>query len=323
MLFTSPKLGLPYIAQAQAMKYVTHNEAVERLDVLTQMTVVSFGDTTPPSDPQEGECYGLGTGASGAWAGQDGTLAFYSNGGGWQFLTPQAGWRAWSLSDAHMRVYSASQWLPLDPSFDNVAGLGVNTASDATNRLAVASDASLFTHDGAGHQIKINKADEADTASMLFQSDYTGHAEIGLTGDNDLAFKVSNDGVNFATALKVRNTDGTVEIPSLRSGRIYVLKDTVVDIPTPGDGGMIAVSLINPTYPQTAHSGLFSFDTGTTLSLQALGDGGSMNSMGSTVLSGTTGTSGSSSLSVQPGLLQLENRFAANSYYAYTFLNTY
>lgn len=48
-------------------------------------------------------------------------------------------------------------------SVDTVAQLGVATGADSTNKLAVASEASLFSHAGAGHQMKVNKAADAET----------------------------------------------------------------------------------------------------------------------------------------------------------------
>lgn len=60
------------------------------------------------------------------------------------------------------------------PDFDYLSGLGVNTASDATNKLSVAADATLLTHNGAGHQLEINKAAGRDTASLLYQTNLHG-----------------------------------------------------------------------------------------------------------------------------------------------------
>jgi hypothetical protein len=84
----------------------------------------------------------------------------------------------------------------------------VATDADATNRLAVASDAALFTHAGAGHQIKVNKATAPDTASLLFQTGWSGRAELGTTGSDDLAIKVSADGTAWTTALSVAPATG-------------------------------------------------------------------------------------------------------------------
>ena len=51
---TSPNLALPYLLPAQAQKHVTHNEALQRLDAVTQLVVEAFGATTPPGSPGVG-----------------------------------------------------------------------------------------------------------------------------------------------------------------------------------------------------------------------------------------------------------------------------
>ncbi|EAQ07718.1 hypothetical protein [Yoonia vestfoldensis] len=37
----SPRLSLPFILPAQAQKHVTHNEAIELLDLIVQLALVS------------------------------------------------------------------------------------------------------------------------------------------------------------------------------------------------------------------------------------------------------------------------------------------
>lgn len=96
----------------------------------------------------------------------------------------------------------------------NPTTLGVNATADTTNRLAVGSAASLFNHAGTGgHQIKVNKALAADTASFLFQTGFSGRAEIGTTGDDDFHFKVSADGTTFFEAIKIIKGTGEVRLP--------------------------------------------------------------------------------------------------------------
>ena len=63
---TLPKLSLPFIAPSQAMKHATHNEALLRLDAITQLSVEALGATMPPAVPQGGVCYGLGVAAQDA-----------------------------------------------------------------------------------------------------------------------------------------------------------------------------------------------------------------------------------------------------------------
>lgn len=88
--------------------------------------------------------------------------------------------------------------------------LGIGTSADAQNPLAVAGPATLFSHAGAGHQVKINKATASDTASLLFQSGFVSHAEIGLAGDLGLSVKTSADGSSWSEVLKVDPATATL-----------------------------------------------------------------------------------------------------------------
>ena len=161
----SARLSLPYLLPAQAQNHVTHNEALAKLDLLVQLTVEAFGANTPPTIPTEGDVWALGSAANGDWAGQDaGTLAGW-DGVAWVFVVPQEGWLALGKPDGALLRWTGSAWARLaPPELDNLDGIGVNTFSDSVNRLAVASEATLLTHDGAGHQVKINKAASTDTA---------------------------------------------------------------------------------------------------------------------------------------------------------------
>ena len=98
-----------------------------------------------------------------------------------------------------------------DP-IQNLSRLGVNTTADATNRLAISSPATLFTNEGAGHQVKVNKANVGDTASFLFQTNWSGRAEMGLAGDDDFHFKVSPDGGAWFEALLIDRNNGRVTL---------------------------------------------------------------------------------------------------------------
>ena len=91
--------------------------------------------------------------------------------------------------------------------------LGVNATADTTNRLAVSSPASLFSHEGDDHRLKINKAATAATGSVLFQTDFSGRAEFGLAGDDDFRVKVSADGSEWSDAITVDSASGKVALP--------------------------------------------------------------------------------------------------------------
>ncbi len=205
----TPNLSLPFIMPAQAQKHVTHNEAIELLDMIVQLTLESTGATTPPGSPTEGQAWALGGGATGDWAGQDGMIATW-RGGGWLFVAPREGWQAWVLDVAAMQVLTGGGWITQGdlPPLENLSGVGVNAVSDATNRLSVSSDATLLNNDGAGHQLKINKASTAETASLLYQSGFDGRAEMGLAGEDNFSIKVSADGSSWTTALSIDAATG-------------------------------------------------------------------------------------------------------------------
>ena len=210
----TPRLGLPFIEAAQAQKHVTHNVALERLDTIVQLQVQQFGTETPPTAPLEGQSWALGADPTGVWAGQTARIATFS-GGGWIYLIPQPGWRAWGLAEAVLRVWTATGWVTLGLTLgdiDTLPQLGLNASADGTNRLTVAAAATLFTHDGAGHQIKVNKADAGTTASLLFQSGFSGRAEMGLAGSDDLSVKVSADGATWRSALTAQADTGGVTL---------------------------------------------------------------------------------------------------------------
>lgn len=205
----SPSLSLPYMQASQAQKHVTHNEALRLLDMLVQMSVEAIGGTLPPALPAEGEIHVTGPGAGGGWAGHENEIATWAD-AAWHFVVPQVGFLVWDKSQAGLRVWTGADWINPPVDLQNVSGLGVNTGSDAINRLAVAAPATLLSHEGAGHQLKINKANAGETASLLFQSNWTGHAEMGLSGSTGFSVKVSPDGGNWTTALEIDPASGAL-----------------------------------------------------------------------------------------------------------------
>jgi hypothetical protein len=212
----TPNLGLPYIMAAQAQKHVTHNEALRALDALVQLAVIDRDTTTPPESPAEGDRYIVGTGSTGDWAGHDNEVAAFQD-GAWATFAPHPGWRAWIIDEGALRTWNGSAWASVGGGGGGVDGtydtLGINATADTTNRLSLSSPASLFNHAGAGHQVKLNKADDGDTASFLFQTGFSGRAELGTAGDDDFHFKVSPDGSAWHEAIVIDKDTGVVDFP--------------------------------------------------------------------------------------------------------------
>lgn len=194
-------LSLPFIAAGQAQKHVTHNEALRMLDALTMLAVVDRDLATPPGTPAEGDRYIVPAGATGAWAGRSQQIAAWQD-GAWACFAPRPGWLAYILDEQRQAVWSGTAWVSL-PAGEMLSRLGINATPDAYNRFIVASAGALFTHDGAGHQLKLNKATPGDTASLVMQTAYSGRAEIGLSGDDRLRFKTSPDGASWTEAMVI------------------------------------------------------------------------------------------------------------------------
>lgn len=203
----SPALDLPYLMPTQAQKHVTVNAALAQLDALVQMRLDGLTHTSPPALPAEGQHYGIGIGASGAFAGQDGRIARWAD-AGWAFLTPLEGQLALDLSSSRLVVWRAGQWRA--PELGQLSELGIGTAPDATNRLAIAAPASLFSHAGNDHRMVLNKAASGDTVSVMFQSGWSGRAEMGLTGQDGFALKLSPDGSSWSEVLRADPATGHI-----------------------------------------------------------------------------------------------------------------
>ena len=215
MSTVSPNLSLPYIQQNQAQKHVTHNEGMRLLDGVVQLSVLSRAQTAPPANPVAGDRYILPSGATGAWAGFDDSLAHWEE-NAWWIIPPNEGWVAWDQNGLALLVFSQGQWTEATAAdVERLDKLGLNTSADLTNRLAVSSDATLLTHDTTGgHQLKINKDQPGDTGSLLFQTGWSGRAEMGLAGSDNFEIKVSPDGSNFHQALTVDRATGAVTLPN-------------------------------------------------------------------------------------------------------------
>ncbi|HEX3810036.1 MAG TPA: DUF2793 domain-containing protein [Rhizomicrobium sp.] len=215
----TPRASLPLLAAAQAQKHVTHNEALYQLDALTCANILDRDLSAPPASPADGDTYLVKATATGDWAGQTGNIAFCVD-GGWRFYMPFAGLIAYVADESALIIYSGSSWLDFASmlSFNNIALLGINTTADSTNKFSAKSNAALFASvnisDGGSGDIRatLSKQSAAKTASFLFQDNFSGRAEIGITGDDDFHFKVSPDGSSWSDALKIASATGALTL---------------------------------------------------------------------------------------------------------------
>lgn len=227
----SNRLGLPLIDAAQARKHVTHNEALAGLDALVQLSVASRNVSAPPVGV-EGARVLIGANASGAFAGHEGQVAAFDN-GGWAFFTPRAGWRLYVEDERALLFHDGAAWADVGAAIrrlQNVSGLGIGTASDAQNALAAKLNAALFTarapeEGGTGDlRLVLNKSGAGNSVSQLYQTNYSGRAETGLTGDDSFHIKVSADGSTWRAGLAIDAATGRVSFPSGMAGGFAALR---------------------------------------------------------------------------------------------------
>lgn len=96
-------------------------------------------------------------------------------------------------------------------SLNNLEGVGINCEFDEDNKLMVKSDYVLFDNNGGDSKIKANKSTITQTASHLFQDNYSGRAEFGLIGNDDFSLKVSSDGSEWKEAFVVDKATGNID----------------------------------------------------------------------------------------------------------------
>lgn len=246
-------LKLPYILPSQAQKHVTHNEALRMLDAIVQLAVIAHDYTHPDPEALEGDRYIIPENAGGDWVEHKQKIAAFTD-GSWYYFEPQAGWLCYIKNHDQMLVFNGTVWQAFggQSQMSQTNMLGINTSADATNRLSVSSAATLLNHDGNGHQLKLNKNADTDTASLLFQSNWSGHAEMGLAGSKDFSVKVGDDNGQWREAMRIDRTSGNIMIgaatPSTRlhiDGPVRTGSVTVATLPSASSHG--AGSLIYVT----------------------------------------------------------------------------
>ncbi len=105
---TTSHLSLTLVAQNQAQKEVTVNDALVRIDAVLNTGVIDKDLNTPPGSPANGDVYIVNTSPTGAWSGKAKQLAYYYQ--GWYFIAPREGMLFWVNDENQLYVYNGSNW---------------------------------------------------------------------------------------------------------------------------------------------------------------------------------------------------------------------
>jgi hypothetical protein len=109
MADATPRFGLPYILPGQAQKELFHNEALLLVDAALQAAVEGAPSNVPPMSPEVGQCWLIGATPVGDWTGHPHALAIRSA-GGWRYLAPVVGMRAWDKAQDVERRWTGTDW---------------------------------------------------------------------------------------------------------------------------------------------------------------------------------------------------------------------
>jgi hypothetical protein len=124
----SPRFALPFLFAAQAQKEFFVNEALARIDGLLHPAIV--GETnTPPTAPQDGQSWIVGSAPVGAWAGQAGKLACRQS-GNWLFAAPANGMRVHDTATGQQLLFEGT-WQRAAPVTAPTGGTTVDTQARA------------------------------------------------------------------------------------------------------------------------------------------------------------------------------------------------
>lgn len=117
---TSPKFGLPYIAEGQASPEVTHNAANNMLQILASASKSIVNG--PPGSPAEGDVHIVGTVPTGAFVGHANALAGRF-GGAWVFVpgvdddgtiipmgASHEGLTLWNVGTSDRQMWDGAAW---------------------------------------------------------------------------------------------------------------------------------------------------------------------------------------------------------------------
>jgi len=107
---TSPRFGLPFLYSGQAQKEFYVNEALAIADALLHCAIEGTSATAPTS-PVDGENWVVASGATGDWAGHEGSVACRQS-GDWLFVMPRDGMRIFDRSSGQSWLYSSGWQVP-------------------------------------------------------------------------------------------------------------------------------------------------------------------------------------------------------------------
>ena len=195
---TTPIASIPEIAQNQAAKYVTHNEALRQLEALNHGSVIDRTLTAPPvltSPGDDGKVYIPASGASGAWNGQDQNIAVFKD-DGWVFYPFFENLIVYSIPDSALIINQSGSWSVFSSGGSTTGEIKIS-ANDTTLGFPIAKlvqgDAITLTENNDGGNETLTIASTGQT--KVSSNDTTvGYLNGKLLQGTNITLVEGNDG---------------------------------------------------------------------------------------------------------------------------------
>jgi hypothetical protein len=241
----SPRLSLSYLVSGQAQKEITHNDALNDLDSLAQISVINMTTNTPPGSPAEGDSYLIGSSPTGLWSGNAGKIASYYS--GWRIKTPKEGWVAWVQDIDRAYEFDGTNWVL--PSRSIAAGGYLNFGSTAgSSGYGLRDNAGTMEYKnsggawagigsgGGGGSGTVN----AGTAGQMTYYAATGTAVSGNANAtiSSGALTLGVSGTTIGSLLLAGNTSGTISLKPQAAAGTYNFNLPI----TAGSSGQVLAS---------------------------------------------------------------------------------
>lgn len=105
---TTKNAGLPLLFSGQSQKEFFLNQSLETIDALLSKAVeATLND--PPTSPNDGECYLIGSNPTANWASRKDEIAVRIA-GSWHFVTPKEGMELYDRETKQTLIFR-SQWI--------------------------------------------------------------------------------------------------------------------------------------------------------------------------------------------------------------------
>lgn len=199
---TTPRLGAPELVSAQAAPETTVNEQIRYVEQGAGYFIVKDKDlTSPPGSPVDGDAYIVATGATGAWAGKDGKIAFRMS-AGWLYVTPIEGMLAYAQDENLRYVFNGTDWVAdttggtVSPGYIiNAQMIGTASAGEILTLHPVGRAFTIPANFGSGALEVLKGANPAATADVSIEKS----TDSGATWSTVGTISVSTSGVVTAT----------------------------------------------------------------------------------------------------------------------------